>query len=36
MYLRSIGTLDNFDKIETFYFEKIKDSDNKGAGNYWN
>ena len=29
MYLRSTGTLDNFDKIETLDFEKIKDSDNK-------
>ena len=29
IYLRSTGTLDNFEKIETLDFEKIKDSDNK-------
>ena len=27
--MRSTGTLDNFEKIETLDFEKIKDSDNK-------
>ena len=29
MYLRINGTLDNFDKVETLDFEKIKDYDNK-------
>ena len=29
MYLRSTGTLDNFEKIETLDFEKIKEYDDK-------